>query len=168
MSQLSSPLYSHSQLRIGNTVQASIWNLRASISTKEVEPGYLFTAPFDGLSDTPSKQHGPPQAGPYISRDHGDLFWSRARILEDVGMAWRFKITLEPLRVMSIRSPQAHLKCDFGLQTTRPTLRLPTADSIALFCRRLQSQLLRVASHSPVRFWCTLLFRSRECPRGGA
>ncbi|GME45905.1 Secreted protein [Neofusicoccum parvum] len=41
-----------------------------------VESGYLFIAPFAGLPDTPSEQHGPRQAGPYIFRDNGDLVWS--------------------------------------------------------------------------------------------
>jgi len=45
-------------------------------ATKDVEPGYLFIAPFAGLPDTPSEQHGPRQAGPYIFRDNGDLVWS--------------------------------------------------------------------------------------------
>ncbi|KAF2719057.1 hypothetical protein K431DRAFT_273471 [Polychaeton citri CBS 116435] len=42
----------------------------------EVEPGYLFVAPFAGLPDTTTAQHGPRQAGPYIFRDNGDLVWS--------------------------------------------------------------------------------------------
>lgn len=42
----------------------------------DVEQGYLFVAPFAGLPDTPSEQHGPRQAGPYIFRDDGDLVWS--------------------------------------------------------------------------------------------
>jgi hypothetical protein len=45
-------------------------------ATKDVEPGYLFIAPFAGFPDTPSEQHGPRQAGPYIFRDDGDLVWS--------------------------------------------------------------------------------------------
>lgn len=45
-------------------------------ATKDVEPGYLFIAPFAGLPDTPSEQHGPRQAGPYIFKDNGDLVWS--------------------------------------------------------------------------------------------
>ncbi|KAL2020597.1 hypothetical protein VTK56DRAFT_8185 [Thermocarpiscus australiensis] len=45
-------------------------------ATKEVEKGYLFVAPFAGYPDTPTEQHGPRQAGPYIFRDDGDLIWS--------------------------------------------------------------------------------------------
>ncbi|KAH6626622.1 ASST-domain-containing protein [Chaetomium sp. MPI-SDFR-AT-0129] len=45
-------------------------------ATKDVEPGYLFVAPFAGFPDTPTEQHGPRQAGPYIFRDNGDLVWS--------------------------------------------------------------------------------------------
>ncbi|CAI4216061.1 unnamed protein product [Parascedosporium putredinis] len=45
-------------------------------ATGDVERGYLFVAPFAGLQDTPSEQHGPRQAGPYILRDDGDLVWS--------------------------------------------------------------------------------------------
>jgi hypothetical protein len=45
-------------------------------ATKDVEQGYLFLAPFAGLPDTPTEQHGPRQAGPYIFRDDGDLVWS--------------------------------------------------------------------------------------------
>ncbi|SPO05493.1 uncharacterized protein DNG_08180 [Cephalotrichum gorgonifer] len=45
-------------------------------ATEDVEPGYLFVAPFAGLPDTPNEQHGPRQAGPYILRDNGDLVWS--------------------------------------------------------------------------------------------
>ncbi|KAH8908483.1 hypothetical protein BR93DRAFT_893754 [Coniochaeta sp. PMI_546] len=45
-------------------------------ATSEVEKGYLFLAPFAGLPDTPTEQHGPRQAGPYIFRDNGDLIWS--------------------------------------------------------------------------------------------
>jgi hypothetical protein len=45
-------------------------------ATKDVESGYLFLAPFAGLSDTPWEQHGPRQAGAYILRDDGDLVWS--------------------------------------------------------------------------------------------
>lgn len=45
-------------------------------ATQDVEQGYLFVAPFAGLPDTPSEQHGPRQAGPYIFRDNGDLVWS--------------------------------------------------------------------------------------------
>ncbi|TDZ27438.1 hypothetical protein C8035_v010469 [Colletotrichum spinosum] len=45
-------------------------------ATADVEPGYLFLAPFAGLPDTPTAQHGPRQAGPYIFRDDGDLVWS--------------------------------------------------------------------------------------------
>lgn len=41
-----------------------------------VSQGYLFVAPFAGLSDTLYEQHGPRQAGPYIFRDNGDLVWS--------------------------------------------------------------------------------------------
>ncbi|KAF4541305.1 Secreted protein [Lasiodiplodia theobromae] len=41
-----------------------------------VEKGYLFLAPFAGLPDTPTEQHGPRQAGPYIFRDDGELIWS--------------------------------------------------------------------------------------------
>ena len=41
-----------------------------------VAPGYLFVAPFAGYPDTPTEQHGPRQAGPYIFRDDGDLVWS--------------------------------------------------------------------------------------------
>ncbi|KAM5346766.1 hypothetical protein ACJ41O_009771 [Fusarium nematophilum] len=45
-------------------------------ATDEVAPGYLFIAPFAGYPDTPTEQHGPRQAGPYIFRDNGDLVWS--------------------------------------------------------------------------------------------
>ncbi|KAG7289244.1 hypothetical protein NEMBOFW57_005609 [Staphylotrichum longicolle] len=45
-------------------------------ATKDVEKGYLFVAPFAGYPDTPTEQHGPRQAGPYIFRDDGDLVWS--------------------------------------------------------------------------------------------
>ena len=45
-------------------------------ATDDVEPGYLFIAPFAGIPDTPSEQHGPRQAGPYIFKDNGDLVWS--------------------------------------------------------------------------------------------
>ncbi|KAI8965369.1 ASST-domain-containing protein [Daldinia sp. FL1419] len=45
-------------------------------ATKDVEKGYLFVAPFAGFPDTPTEQHGPRQAGPYIFRDNGDLIWS--------------------------------------------------------------------------------------------
>ncbi|KAK4031462.1 ASST-domain-containing protein [Parachaetomium inaequale] len=45
-------------------------------ATKDVEKGYLFVAPFAGFPDTPTEQHGPRQAGPYIFRDDGDLIWS--------------------------------------------------------------------------------------------
>ena len=41
-----------------------------------VEKGYLFMAPFAGYPDTPTEQHGPRQAAPYIYRDDGDLVWS--------------------------------------------------------------------------------------------
>ncbi|KAH6641189.1 ASST-domain-containing protein [Chaetomium tenue] len=45
-------------------------------ATKDAAEGYLFVAPFAGFPDTPSEQHGPRQAGPYIFRDDGDLIWS--------------------------------------------------------------------------------------------
>ncbi|OAQ61528.1 hypothetical protein VFPPC_09357 [Pochonia chlamydosporia 170] len=45
-------------------------------ATNAVEKGYLFLAPFAGFPDTPTEQHGPRQAGPYIFRDNGDLVWS--------------------------------------------------------------------------------------------
>ncbi|KAI1374352.1 ASST-domain-containing protein [Hypoxylon crocopeplum] len=45
-------------------------------ANKYVEKGYLFVAPFAGFPDTPTEQHGPRQAGPYIFRDNGDLIWS--------------------------------------------------------------------------------------------
>ncbi|KAI2464731.1 ASST-domain-containing protein [Annulohypoxylon bovei var. microspora] len=45
-------------------------------AAKDVEKGYLFVAPFAGFPDTPTEQHGPRQAGPYIFRDDGDLVWS--------------------------------------------------------------------------------------------
>ncbi|UNI23270.1 hypothetical protein JDV02_009101 [Purpureocillium takamizusanense] len=45
-------------------------------ATGDVEEGYLFLAPFAGYSDTPTEQHGPRQAGPYIFKDNGDLIWS--------------------------------------------------------------------------------------------
>ncbi|KAI9159013.1 arylsulfotransferase [Paramyrothecium foliicola] len=41
-----------------------------------VVPGYLFLAPFAGYPDTPTEQHGPRQAAPYIFKDNGDLVWS--------------------------------------------------------------------------------------------
>ncbi|KAK4622142.1 hypothetical protein CLAFUW4_06703 [Fulvia fulva] len=40
------------------------------------EQGYLFVAPFAGQEDTSTAQYRPRQAGPYISRDNGDLIWS--------------------------------------------------------------------------------------------
>ncbi|KAI9935033.1 hypothetical protein ASPWEDRAFT_162051 [Aspergillus wentii DTO 134E9] len=43
-------------------------------ATSEVEKGYLFVAPFPGLT-TPGN-HGPRQEGPYIVRDDGELVWS--------------------------------------------------------------------------------------------
>ncbi|EAQ86266.1 hypothetical protein CHGG_07519 [Chaetomium globosum CBS 148.51] len=45
-------------------------------ATKDAAEGYLFVAPFAGFPDTPTEQHGPRQAGPYIFRDDGDLIWS--------------------------------------------------------------------------------------------
>lgn len=45
-------------------------------ATKDADKGYLFVAPFAGYPDTPTEQHGPRQAGPYIFRDDGDLVWS--------------------------------------------------------------------------------------------
>ena len=45
-------------------------------ATSDVEPGYLFIAPFAGYPDTPSEQHGPRQGRPYIFRNNGNLFWS--------------------------------------------------------------------------------------------
>ncbi|KAK4164317.1 ASST-domain-containing protein [Cladorrhinum sp. PSN259] len=45
-------------------------------ATKDVEKGYLFLAPFAGYPDTPTEQHGPRQAGPYIFRDDGNLVWA--------------------------------------------------------------------------------------------
>ncbi|KAI1073796.1 ASST-domain-containing protein [Whalleya microplaca] len=42
----------------------------------DVEKGYIFVAPFAGFPDTPTEQHGPRQAAPYIFRDDGDLVWS--------------------------------------------------------------------------------------------
>lgn len=45
-------------------------------ATEDVDPGYLFLAPFAGYPDTPTEQHGPRQAGPYIFKDNGDLIWS--------------------------------------------------------------------------------------------
>lgn len=45
-------------------------------ATKDAGKGYLFVAPFAGFPDTPTEQHGPRQAGPYIFRDDGDLIWS--------------------------------------------------------------------------------------------
>ncbi|KAK1752928.1 ASST-domain-containing protein [Echria macrotheca] len=45
-------------------------------ATKDADNGYLFVAPFAGYPDTPTEQHGPRQAGPYIFRDNGDLVWS--------------------------------------------------------------------------------------------
>ncbi|KAK3903658.1 ASST-domain-containing protein [Staphylotrichum tortipilum] len=45
-------------------------------ATKDADGGYLFVAPFAGFPDTPTAQHGPRQAGPYILRDDGDLVWS--------------------------------------------------------------------------------------------
>lgn len=45
-------------------------------ATSDVEPGYLFLAPFAGFPDTPTAQYGPRQAGPYIFKDNGDLVWS--------------------------------------------------------------------------------------------
>ncbi|KAK9435373.1 arylsulfotransferase [Metarhizium brunneum] len=45
-------------------------------ATNAVDKGYLFLAPFAGFPDTPTEQHGPRQAGPYIFRDNGDLVWS--------------------------------------------------------------------------------------------
>ncbi|OAA55381.1 Arylsulfotransferase [Cordyceps fumosorosea ARSEF 2679] len=45
-------------------------------ATDAVDAGYLFLTPFAGLADTPTAQHGPRQAAPYIFRDDGDLVWS--------------------------------------------------------------------------------------------
>ncbi|KAI2628503.1 ASST-domain-containing protein [Hypoxylon sp. NC1633] len=45
-------------------------------ATRDVGKGYLFVAPFAGFPDTPTEQHGPRQAGPYIFRDDGELVWS--------------------------------------------------------------------------------------------
>ncbi|XXG95786.1 hypothetical protein Hte_002057 [Hypoxylon texense] len=45
-------------------------------ASSDVEKGYLFIAPFAGYPDTPTEQHGPRQAGPYIFRDDGELVWS--------------------------------------------------------------------------------------------
>ncbi|KAK4202059.1 ASST-domain-containing protein [Triangularia verruculosa] len=51
-------------------------NITIPADPKLVENGYLFLAPFAGYPDTPTEQHGPRQAGPYIFRDNGDLVWS--------------------------------------------------------------------------------------------
>lgn len=45
-------------------------------ASDKTEEGFLFVAPFAGFPDTPTEQHGPRQAGPYIFRDDGDLVWS--------------------------------------------------------------------------------------------
>lgn len=45
-------------------------------ASPSVEKGYLFIAPFPGLPDTPTEQHGPRQEAPYILRDDGELVWS--------------------------------------------------------------------------------------------
>jgi hypothetical protein len=45
-------------------------------ASKDVEKGYLFVAPFAGLPDTSTEQHGPRQSGAYIFRDNSDLVWS--------------------------------------------------------------------------------------------
>ena len=55
----------------------SVPRLNITIPAKEgVEKGYLFVAPFAGIADAGTDQHGPRQAGPYIFRDDGDLIWS--------------------------------------------------------------------------------------------
>jgi len=43
-------------------------------ATKDVEPGYLFIAPFSGYPE--GTRHGPLQAAPYIFTDGGELVWS--------------------------------------------------------------------------------------------
>lgn len=43
-------------------------------ATKDVEPGYLFIAPFSGYAE--GTRHGPLQAAPYIFTDTGELVWS--------------------------------------------------------------------------------------------
>ncbi|KPM37904.1 hypothetical protein AK830_g8666 [Neonectria ditissima] len=45
-------------------------------ATDAAAPGYLFLAPFAGFPDTPTEQHGPRQAAPYMFQDNGDLVWS--------------------------------------------------------------------------------------------
>lgn len=45
-------------------------------ATPDVEKGYLFVAPFPGLPDTSTEQHGPRQEGPYILTSTGELVWS--------------------------------------------------------------------------------------------
>lgn len=52
--------------RLNITIQAS----------PDVEKGYLFVAPFPGLTTTGTEMHGPCQEGPYIFRDDGELVWS--------------------------------------------------------------------------------------------
>jgi hypothetical protein len=44
--------------------------------TADISPGYLFVAPFAGLFDAATSQHGPRQPSPYIFRPNGDLVWS--------------------------------------------------------------------------------------------
>ena len=46
-------------------------------AAEEVEKGYLFVAPFGGLSNNAApSSHGPRQEAPYIFRDDGELVWS--------------------------------------------------------------------------------------------
>ena len=55
----------------------SVPRLNITIPAAEgVAQGYLFVAPFAGIPDVGTDQHGPRQAGPYIFRDNGDLVWS--------------------------------------------------------------------------------------------
>jgi hypothetical protein len=41
-----------------------------------LSPGYLFIAPYSGVSDDRAQPHGPLQPGPYIFTSAGELVWS--------------------------------------------------------------------------------------------
>ncbi|KAI1854880.1 hypothetical protein JX265_002519 [Neoarthrinium moseri] len=75
LSVLSLPVYADWQFRSRSDLAPPRLNITIP-ATQDVEKGYLFLAPFAGLPDTPTEQHGPRQAGPYIFRDDGDLVWS--------------------------------------------------------------------------------------------
>jgi Arylsulfotransferase (ASST) len=45
-------------------------------SASEISPGYLFVAPYSGVSWDSPLAHGPLQPGPYIFTSTGELVWS--------------------------------------------------------------------------------------------